>query len=189
MAKHVETIFSPEKAQHVILFFLERVNNVFLGKTKLMKLLYYVDFDHYEEYGTPVTGAKYRKLPYGPVAKENEKLLRKMQANGVIEKVEGVVGAFEQERYITESSLFDSTLFSGDELETLKRVAARWEKATAKEISAASHAEAPWATTEDAKVIDYELAVYRKPIEDEPLDDYLATSEKFANYVAELASR
>ena len=189
MAKHVETTFTPEKARHVILFFLERVNNIFLGKTKLMKLLYYVDFDHYEEYGTSVTGAKYRKLPYGPVAKENEKLLKKMQTEGVIEKVDDVVGDYEQERYITQNALFDSALFSSEELETLKRVARHWERATAKEISVASHNEAPWATSEAGKVIDYELAVYRTALEAEPVDEYLATSEKFAKYVDKLAAR
>jgi hypothetical protein len=62
--------YSADKMQQVILFFLERINNVHLGRTKLMKLLYYVDFDHYERHGRTVTGAAYRKLPHGPVPQE-----------------------------------------------------------------------------------------------------------------------
>jgi hypothetical protein len=36
--------YSEEKLQQVILYFLEHINNVHLGRTKLMKLLYFVDF-------------------------------------------------------------------------------------------------------------------------------------------------
>src|SRR5712672_1692203 len=69
--------------QQVILYFLERINNVHLGRTKLMKLLYFVDFDHYEKYGESVTGAVYRKLPHGPYPKDEEKLIKKMQQKGL----------------------------------------------------------------------------------------------------------
>jgi hypothetical protein len=40
--------FSEEKLQQVILYSLERINNVHAGRTKLMKLLYFVDSDHAE---------------------------------------------------------------------------------------------------------------------------------------------
>lgn len=59
------TAFRKDKMEQAILYFCERINNVHLGKTKLMKLLYYLDFDHMEEYGTPVTGGTYKKLPHG----------------------------------------------------------------------------------------------------------------------------
>ena len=55
---------SADKQQQVILFFLERINNVHFGRTKSRKLLYYVNFDHFEMHGRPVSGATYRKLPY-----------------------------------------------------------------------------------------------------------------------------
>jgi len=43
--------FNKNKMKQVILYFLEHINNFHLGKTKLMKLLYYVDFDNFEKYG------------------------------------------------------------------------------------------------------------------------------------------
>ena len=70
--------YSEEKLQQVILYFLEHINNVHLGRTKLMKLLYFVDFDHYEAHGVSVTGAAYRKLPHGPYPDKVEKLIAKM---------------------------------------------------------------------------------------------------------------
>ena len=75
--------YTEEKLQQVILYFLEHINNVHLGRTKLMKLLYFVDFDHYEAHGVPVTGATYRKLPHGPYPDKVEKLIQMMEKRGL----------------------------------------------------------------------------------------------------------
>ena len=75
-----------EKLQQVILYFLEHINNVHLGRTKLMKLLYFVDFDHYEAHGVPVTGATYRKLPHGPYPDKIEKLIARMEKAGLVRR-------------------------------------------------------------------------------------------------------
>lgn len=84
------TKFNKEKMRHVILYFLEHLNNFHLGRTKLMKLLYYVDFDNYEKYGAPVTGANYRKLPLGPVPDEAEGLIDEMESSGEVEQIKAV---------------------------------------------------------------------------------------------------
>ena len=152
-----------------------------------MKLLYFVDFDHYETYGRPVTGAAYRKLPHGPYPKDAEKLLAKMKQAGLLREVKSDHGGYTQHRLITLTAKFDPSKFSGEELQTLERVAARWADATAAQIEAATHDEAPWAATQVGKAIDYEMAEYRRPLGVEPFDKVLSTSRKFANYVASLA--
>jgi len=152
-----------------------------------MKLLYFVDFDHYETYGRSVTGATYRKLPHGPYPKDAEKLLSKMSAHGLLREVKAEGKGYTQHRLITLSAKFDPSRFSGEELQTLERVATRWADATAAQIEAATHDEAPWAATQDGKTIDYEMAEYRHPLGFEPFDKTLSTSRKFANYVASLA--
>jgi uncharacterized phage-associated protein len=172
--------------QQVILFFLERINNVHLGRTKLMKLLYYVDFDHYERHGRTVTGAAYRKLPHGPVPQQAKTLIAQMEAKKLVREVRVKVKDYAQHRLITQAR-FDASAFSGDELQTLEKVAREWEDATGAQIEAASHVEAPWAATADGKVIDYELAHYRHPIGGEPLDAALTKSKKLARYVAALS--
>ena len=178
---------SDEKLRQVILFFLERINNTHLGRTKLMKLLYFVDFDHYEIHGRSITGAQYRKLPHGPYPKDAEKLIEKMKRLELVREVKVARREYAQHRLITLNAKFDPSLFSGEELQTLERVATRWVDSTAAQIEAATHNEAPWAATQDGKTIDYEMAEYRQPIGFEPLDGELATSRKFANYVASLA--
>jgi uncharacterized phage-associated protein len=177
-------LLNREKMQQVVLFFLEKINNVHLGRTKLMKLLYYVDFDHFEKYGTPVTGARYRKLPHGPVPDKADQVIAEMERTGLVKAVEVEVGPYAQDRLITQSGQFDPTKFSGDELSILEAVASRWEHASAKEIERATHREAPWASTEDTKAIDYELAEYRSPLPEDEIDLGLAESPLVRDFLA-----
>ncbi len=173
--------------QQVILYFLEHINNVHLGRTKLMQLLYFVDFDNLEKYGRPVTDAVYRKLPHGPYPKDAEKLIKRMEAKGLVKQIEVAAGSFAQHRLITPDAKFDPNVFTGAEMQTLEKVATDWADATAAQIEAATHAEAPWAGTQAGKVIDYEMAEYRTPIGAEPLDEALGNSKALAGYLAALA--
>ena len=179
--------YSEEKLQQVILYFLERINNVHLGRTKLMKRLYFVDFDHYEAHGHAITGATYRKLPHGPYPDKIEKLIAKMENAGLVRTVKVDRKGYAQHRLITVKGKFDPAKFTGAELQTLERVAADWANATAGDIEAATHREAPWAGTQDGKTIDYEMAEYRRALGFEPLDGSLSRSKSFADYVASLA--
>ncbi len=54
-----------EKLRHAIAYFVKYTKQ--LGVTKLMKLLYYLDFWHYQETGRSVTGRRYYAWPFGPV--------------------------------------------------------------------------------------------------------------------------
>lgn len=178
---------SDEKLRQVILYFLEHINNVHLGRTKLMKLLYFVDFAHYEAYGVSVTGAQYRKLPHGPYPDKIEQFIMRMEKDGLVREVKVNHRGYTQHRLITLNGQFDPAKFSGTELQILERVAADWANATAGQIEAATHREAPWASTQAGKKIDYELAEYRRAIGWEPLDEALASSRKLAELVASLA--
>ena len=65
-----------EKYRQVILFLLNSsANNIYLGKVKLFKLLYYIDFNHFESYKASVTGDSYRNLDYGPVPMTAQQIL------------------------------------------------------------------------------------------------------------------
>jgi uncharacterized phage-associated protein len=175
------------KMQQAILFFVERINNIHLGRTKLMKLVYYVDFDHFEKYGRSITNARYRKLPHGPVPDKVDKVIASMQEQGLVDAIEVPGSQYAKHRLIPLNGKFDASIFTGDELAILEAVACRWGDSTAAEIEAATHAEAPWASTEDAKAIDYELALSRSPLPVEDADECLAASSPFLDYVTSLA--
>ena len=56
------------KLKNVLLYILERcAGNPNVSETILYKLLYFCDFNCYELYEEQLTGASYRKLPFGPV--------------------------------------------------------------------------------------------------------------------------
>lgn len=55
-----------EKLKNAIIYFVSHDKKT-VKITKLMKLLYYLDFRHYRETGYSVTGQKYMAWPKGPV--------------------------------------------------------------------------------------------------------------------------
>ena len=65
-----------EKYKNAILFFSERVSHI--GKTKLNKFLYFMDFDHYEKYGESITGDTYINNDLGPVPSHVDDILDEM---------------------------------------------------------------------------------------------------------------
>ena len=65
-----------KKYRNIILFFSEKIQNGTLGKLKLMKLLYYLDFDFFEKYGRSITGDEYLRFDNGPVPRMAEKILK-----------------------------------------------------------------------------------------------------------------
>ena len=72
--------FNGKKFKEAILFLLSQSpNQTIEGKKKLAKLLYFGDFNFFEIYEKPVTGATYRALPMGPVPDELEKTLKEMK--------------------------------------------------------------------------------------------------------------
>ena len=130
------------KLEQAILFFLWHANNAHLGKTKLMKLLYFADFDHYEQYEASITGARYRKLDHGPVPDDAWVTIAALEAAKRIEREDVLIGGLLQHRYRA-SEPVDIGAFSLTELDVLYRVAQRWANHTSRQIEAATHGEAP----------------------------------------------
>lgn len=159
-----------EKLEQAILFFLHRASNEQLGKTKLMKLLYFADFDHYEQYEASITGARYRKLDHGPVPDDAWAALESLEQDGRVTRQDVVGEGFIQHRYEPREPV-DLSVFSDTEVEVLQRVAERWAQHTTKQIEAATHGEAPWIAVRRNEVIPYYLAHYRNNFGSMDLDD------------------
>lgn len=159
---------SNAKLKAIILFFAHNTNKRYLGKVKLMKLMYFMDFKHVKNYGKPVTYDTYVKLDYGPVPSLIKNLVD--DTAGGYETVLTDTISFESpkgtamekvipKRQFTEA---DKKLFSPTELEVLSNVCARFKDATTKEIVDESHKEAPWKEVELYKEIPYTLAAHDK---------------------------
>jgi uncharacterized phage-associated protein len=159
-----------EKLEQAILFFLREANNAHLGKTKLMKLLYFADFDHFEQYDAPITGARYRKLDHGPVADDARTALLALEEAGRVARRDVVSGGYLHHRYEPNEDV-DVAVFSPTELDTLYQVAQKWLYHTTTQIEAATHGEAPWIAVKRNEIIPYYLAYYRNNFGAMNLDD------------------
>ena len=152
-----------KKYKNVILFFANKIQNGTLGKLKLMKLLYFLDFDFFEKYGKSVTGDEYLRFENGPVPRMAEKILKSSKGKeiSIINKKIGQGYNDQQLIQPCDDKDFDIKLFSKEELLMMEEVEEKWEKFSGAEMKNASHGEAPWIATKPNDVIDYNLAYYR----------------------------
>lgn len=134
------------RQEAAMLYFLQQINNKFLGKTKLMKLLYYADYEWIRNRGISITGDSYVALPYGPTPKHGQEALRRLANRGAIRIEKAKLGDYDQERYLALQDLNDS-VFTREEGDHLAEVARRFEHWTAKQMSDLSHEEFPWQST------------------------------------------
>lgn len=155
-------ILNQEKYQNTILYLCKNLGGEVQGKKKLAKLLYFVDFDMYENGNTSITGDTYKKLPMGPFPSTLEDITSKMVTSGnlTITKKDGVNGYLPTEVYSSTEepvmSVFDET-----EIKILHRVISKYGKLTGKQLEDLSHAEAPFVGTNLREDIPYELTFYR----------------------------
>ena len=158
------------KYKNAILYFLSNINNEHLGKTKLMKLMYYLDFDHFEKHGISVTEDTYCNLPAGPVPNEASDILEEMKSEGLISISTEQVKDFRKYNYTPLVSP-NIELFKPTESDMLKEVCRKWEYHSTAEIVNASHGEAPWVATREGENIPYALAFYRHKFDTPDFDD------------------
>lgn len=164
-AKKKERISVPTlqvgKFKNVLLYILERcAGKPNVGETVLYKLLYFSDFNYYELYEEHLTGAKYRKLPYGPVPQKLDTIIGQMIEKGQLQRVKTEYHGYPQTRYLPLEKA-DLTELRASEKETIDRVIEQMSDWSASAISNYSHKDMPWLASKEGEEINYELAFYR----------------------------
>lgn len=146
-----------EKLFNSIIYFVKNTKRC--NKTKLMKLLYYLDFWHFKETGASVTGLDYYAWDFGPYPVEFGSTMSKNK------ELKEYINISKNDLFteIYPKKEFDSKYFTKRELRILKDVAYIFITANAKQMVDCTHLpNQPWETTlkekgEKAK-IDYFLA-------------------------------
>jgi len=150
------------KFKNVLLYILERcAGKPNVGETVLYKLLYFSDFNYYELYEEHLTGAKYRKLPYGPAPQKLDSIINQMIDNNQIQRVKTKYHDYTQTRYLPLLKA-NLTELKASEKETIDRVIAQMSDWSAATISNYSHKDMPWLASKEGEEINYELAFYRE---------------------------
>jgi uncharacterized phage-associated protein len=153
------------KLKAILLYFSNYTDTKFLGKVKLMKLFYFLDFMHLKKYGSPITFDTYIHLEHGPIPSTIKNLVdsatddidQSVLTDTIsIERPEGTeMCRVLPKRDFTEK---DAKLFSETELEILKKVCLLYGDKNTKFIEDASHKESPWNKTDLLDKIPYALA-------------------------------
>lgn len=150
-----------KKFKNVLLYILERcAGKPNVGETVLYKLLYFSDFNYYELYEEHLTGAKYRKLPYGPVPQKLDTIINQMMEDGQVQRIKTEYYDKIQTRYIPLAKA-DLTELKASEKEVIDRVIQQLSDWSASAISNYSHKDMPWLASKEGEEINYELAFYR----------------------------
>lgn len=151
------------KFKNVLLYILERcAGKPNVGETVLYKLLYFSDFNYYELYEEHLTGAKYRKLPYGPVPQKLDTIIGQMMESGQIKRIKTEYFDKIQTRYIPLAKA-DLKELRASEKDVIDKVIEQMSDWSAAMLSNYSHGDKPWKATDTNKEINYELAFYRRP--------------------------
>lgn len=178
-----------EKLINAIIFFAD--NTRFLGKTKLCKLLYFLDFEHFKETGRSVTGMNYFAWKMGPVpVKLYEEV--DMPEPDMAEKI-----SFSEKQtkrgtmlVVKPIAKFSSTHFTKRELRILQSLAKEFHDTQADDMIEVTHLEnQPWHTiyVEEGKKqeqIPYELAIRRQ--EKKEMADLIAERNNFIENFCEV---
>lgn len=150
------------KFKNILLYILEKCSgkpNV--GETVLYKLLYFSDFNYYELYEEHLTGARYRKLPYGPVPQKIETIIKQMIDARQLQRIKTEYFGLPQTRYLPLIKA-DLAEIKANEKEVVDRVIEQMSDWSAAMISEYSHKDLPWEVTDEGQEISYELALYRE---------------------------
>ena len=149
-----------EKLINAMIYFAK--NTQYCGKTKILKLLYFLDFMHFKETGKPVTGLEYYAWPKGPVPKETyEELSGKLKPDMAEAISIYPINGFHK---IIPKKKFDPHFFTKREFSILERCALFFKNAKADDMVEIAHLKnEPWDKTKKEKGlrarIDYMLAV------------------------------
>jgi transcriptional regulator with XRE-family HTH domain len=149
------------KLKNVLLYLIEKcAGKPNAGEQVLFKLLYFSDFNYFELYEEQLTGATYRKLPYGPVPDGIDVIIQQMLEQGQVQRVKTEFQGQPQIRYLPLAKT-DLTQLKASEKEVIDRVIEQLGDWSATAINHYAHQDMPWKATKEGEAIHYELAFYR----------------------------
>lgn len=146
------TMLNFDKIKNLIPYLSSKVK---LFKTKLNKLLWYIDFLYFKENTISITGLRYVKGTFGPMIENKGYNRIPFYLDGLSISIEEIENDRE---IIVPNGEFDLSVFSEDELNIIDKVIQRFEKLNTNQISDLSHFEDAWINTSMGELISYEYA-------------------------------
>jgi len=144
------------------------------GSVKLNKLLFYVDFLAFTQFGKPVTGQEYQRLPNGPAPRRLVPLTKQMEHDGEFAIARRDFFGRQLKRPVAMREP-DLSRFTADEISLVYKLLKRWWGKTASEISERSHRFAGWKLAREKETIPYAVALVNRGPRSQAADTYAVT--------------
>ena len=137
--------YQKDKFINAILFFAKNTDPNKFGITKLVKLLFFADFLHFERYGRSIIGDEYYHLPEGPVPTTSYDLYKdtfekkiKTGLEKYIKVSPSKVGVYTMDK-IEPIKECDENVFSDSDLEVMQEMAKKFYDETGTSLSRMTH--------------------------------------------------
>ena len=151
-----------EKFKQMYLYILKNFQECGLTKTKLAKLLYLVDFNHYYNYLEPMSGALYKCKEYGPLADSFLEMTDSLYEAGQI-KIDCLSMGAQMISIPSQLDDIDYDLLTKDDKKEIDDVCKKWADANTQTIVNFTHHQKPWMACRLNEVIPYELILQEDP--------------------------
>ncbi|MBZ9604004.1 Panacea domain-containing protein [Phyllobacterium chamaecytisi] len=147
-----------EKLRAAVLHVVSACRPDRLGAVKLHKVLYYSDMVTFLDTGSPITGAAYRKRPFGPTCDAVLPLLNELASDGTIQVENVEYHGFLKKQFKLNTPV-ETNQLSQDEISTLdEMIDFVCNNNSAKTISEFSH-DIVWQMVEFGEIIPYHNAI------------------------------
>lgn len=132
----------------------ECIDDPTYSKIKLLKILFFSDFESYGVYGQPITGMAYRKLPFGPCPVDFPRIQEEMVRDHKIKIFSRRVYEHSSQRiFPLQPPTFD--FLQARDISIVGGWIRHFWSWTSKQVSEYSHGKA-WKITRDSELIPYE---------------------------------
>jgi hypothetical protein len=151
--------FDEKRLEELIVYVaLKSEGSRYFGRTKLVKLLFFSDFEAFRRLGRSITGATYRKLDFGPVPSEFQTAVLALKSSSSVAERSAPVHQYDQKQVVALREA-DLSLFSAAEIAIVDDFIFRFWDTNAREISDLTHQQPGWRLAEMGDVIPYETVV------------------------------
>lgn len=151
-----------DKFKQMYLYILSKFKKNGIPKTKLAKLLYFVDFGHFYNTLESMSGVLYRCKDYGPLADPFLELTEDLADSGNIQ-IECLSGGANMITIKTSTFNNNYDLLSKEELKEIDDVCEKWRDVDTKQMVSYTHQQKPWMACRKGEIIPYELILQEDP--------------------------
>ena len=164
--------YNSKKFKNIVLFLAYNAG-LDVGKKKLAKLLYFIDFTLYELRKKSLTGMKYTKMDYGPMPEPNVfyPALDKLVNEGFIEIGKSEKPGLDKLEKIVPHGQPDMSVFDEDERGIIEQITAQYKLENGGSLERIAQSEPPYKMVKYGERVPLHLAFYRNSFGEMDLDD------------------